>query len=77
MEGIGQCESLPAIKQIFRHLEIEDLDPLRLLFVAIELHDDRNHPGTLRHLFWLNDRLRHFGIGYEKVITARVRDYNE
>lgn len=74
LEGVGQEQIMPAFAALFRRYQVEDLDPLRLLFVARDMKPQYSCFERLRGLFALNERLKARRMGHEKAIVAHMED---
>jgi 2-polyprenyl-3-methyl-5-hydroxy-6-metoxy-1,4-benzoquinol methylase len=74
LEGIGQTLTLPTFRRLFKKIEVHEVDPLRVLFVGIDLKEAFCKRWILSPLLALNALLRLTGPSFERGIVAHLED---
>ena len=74
LEGIGQSLILPTFRRLFKKMVLHEVDPLRLLFVGIDLKETLCKRWILSPLLALNALLQLTGPSFESGIVAHLED---
>jgi SAM-dependent methyltransferase len=74
LEGIGQNLTIPTFLRLFRKVSIRNVDPLRVLFIAIDLKEQFCKRWILSPFLALNQLFRLSGPSFEKGIIAHRED---
>ncbi len=75
LEGIGQDRIIPDFQRLFRRIAVRNIDPIRVLFVALDLKDWACRKFLLSPFIGINSILRLTGPCLEKGLVAHMEDF--
>jgi len=74
LEEIGQALTIPTFHRLFKKIVMHEVDPLRVLFVGIDLKEALCRRWILSPLLALNALFRLTGPSFERGIVAHLED---